>query len=107
MNVYGAIAASLISLLLSFGATGQPKADSTGAVGAENLGNQVKSEYNEINPLISPDGKTLYFARISHPNNTHGAKGSQDIWYSERDAASGNWGPARPTALRLTVIRCS
>jgi outer membrane protein OmpA-like peptidoglycan-associated protein len=101
MNVYGVIAASLISLLLSFRATGQPKADSTGATGAENLGNQVNSEYNEINPLISPDGKTLYFARISHPNNTHGAKGSQDIWYSERDAASGKWGPARRMGFPL------
>ena len=49
----------------------------------ENLGKSVNSEYNEIAPIISPDGKTLYFSRISHPQNTHGAKGSQDIWYSE------------------------
>ncbi|OIN55805.1 OmpA family protein [Arsenicibacter rosenii] len=61
----------------------------------ENLGNQVNSEFNEINPMISPDGKTLYFARVSHPQNTFGDKGSQDIWYSELDAASNKWGPAR------------
>ncbi len=49
----------------------------------ENLGNMVNSEYNEINPLISPDGKMLFFARVSHPQNTNGTNGSQDIWYSE------------------------
>ncbi len=61
----------------------------------ENLGNQVNSEFNEINPMISPDGKTIYFARVSHPQNTYGDKGSQDIWYSELDVASNKWGPAR------------
>lgn len=49
----------------------------------ENLGKSVNTEYNEIAPTISPDGKTLYFSRVSHPQNTHGTKGSQDIWYSE------------------------
>jgi OmpA-OmpF porin, OOP family len=49
----------------------------------ENLGNMVNSEYNEINPLISPDGNMLFFARVSHPQNTNGTNGSQDIWYSE------------------------
>ncbi|TDE13699.1 OmpA family protein [Dyadobacter psychrotolerans] len=49
----------------------------------ENLGKMVNTEYNEIAPTISPDGKTIYFSRVSHPQNTHGAKGSQDIWYSE------------------------
>ena len=45
--------------------------------------------------------KRLYFARISHPNNTHGTKGSQDIWYSELDAASGKWGPAQRMGFPL------
>ncbi len=67
---------------------------------AENLGPQVNSEYNEINPVISPDGKTLYYARISHPQNTHGDKGSQDIWYSEKDPG-GQWGPGRRMAFPL------
>jgi outer membrane protein OmpA-like peptidoglycan-associated protein/Tol biopolymer transport system component len=49
----------------------------------ENLGKTVNTEYNEIAPIISPDGKTIYFSRVSHPQNTHGPKGSQDIWYSE------------------------
>ncbi|TAE31580.1 MAG: OmpA family protein [Cytophagales bacterium] len=66
----------------------------------ENLGPQVNSEFNEINPVISPDGKTLYYARISHPQNTHGDKGSQDIWYSEKDPG-GQWGPGRRMAFPL------
>ena len=35
-----------------------------------NLGPAVNSEYNELRPLISPDGKTLYFIREGHPQNT-------------------------------------
>lgn len=49
----------------------------------ELLGKEINTEYNEIGPVISPDGKTLFFSRISHPQNTHGANGSQDIWFSE------------------------
>ncbi len=59
----------------------------------ESLGNMVNSEYNEINPVISPDGNTLYFSRVSHPQNTNGAKGSQDIWFS--DLQNGQWGLSR------------
>ena len=96
MNAQGAIAASLL-FFAALAATAQ----SSEPAKPENLGNQVNSEYNEINPMIAPDGKTLYFARISHPNNTHGDKGSQDIWYSELDAASGKWGPARRMGFPL------
>lgn len=104
MNASGAVVACFlvhISLLVY----GQPKLDSaqtaSSGTGVENLGSQVNSEYNEINPMISPDGKTLYFARISHPNNTHGTKGSQDIWYSELDPTSGKWGPGRRMGFPL------
>ncbi len=98
----GAIAITLL-VIASLTALAQPKPDSTGASAtkAENLGAQVNSEYNEINPMIAPDGRTLYFARISHPNNTHGEKGSQDIWYSEFDEASKQWGPARRMGFPL------
>lgn len=99
MNAFGTFTASLLLLTPLF-TNAQAKPDSTGAK-VENLGNQVNSEYNEINPMISPDGKTLYYARISHPNNTHGVKGSQDIWYSDLDAASGKWGPARRMGFPL------
>jgi len=36
------------------------------------LGPNVNSETNEFRPLISPDGKTLFFSRSNHPGNVGG-----------------------------------
>jgi outer membrane protein OmpA-like peptidoglycan-associated protein len=60
----------------------------------EALGENVNSEYSELNPLLSPDGKTLYFSRKNHPQNVGGSKDKEDIWYSELDS-SGHWQIAR------------
>ncbi len=52
----------------------------------ENLGPEVNSKWAELVPVISADGKTLYFVRDGHPLNKEGArysKSSQDIWISE------------------------
>ncbi len=56
----------------------------------EHLDENVNSEYDELNPLLSPDGKTLYFSRRHHPENVGGLKDSEDIWYSELDS-TGHW----------------
>lgn len=56
----------------------------------EQLDENVNSDYNELNPLLSPDGKTLYFSRKNHPENVGGTKDSEDIWYSELDS-TGHW----------------
>ena len=60
----------------------------------EALDQNVNSEYSELNPLLSPDGKTLYFSRQNHPGNIGGVKDMEDIWYSELDSA-GQWSLAR------------
>ena len=60
----------------------------------EVLDNTVNTEYKELNPLLSPDGKTLYFSRQNHPQNIGGVKDKEDIWYSELDSA-GRWQLAR------------
>ena len=65
----------------------------TGLV-VEALDKNVNTEYNELNPLLSPDGKTLYFSRKNHPENVGGAKDNEDIWYSELDS-SGHWSLAK------------
>lgn len=65
----------------------------------QNLGPEINSEYNEINPVLSADGKTLFFTRVNHPENTFGAYDSEDIWYSELQP-SGQWS----TAKRLPVL---
>lgn len=56
----------------------------------EHLDENVNSEYNEMNPLLSPDGKTLYFSRQNHPGNKGGTADKEDIWYSELDS-TGHW----------------
>lgn len=56
----------------------------------ENLGPNINSAYDEVGPVISPDGKTLYFDRPNHPENF----GDDDIWYSELQR-DGSWAPSR------------
>ena len=63
-----------------------------------NLGPQVNGPYDDILPVISPDGKTLYFCRSHAPENVGG--GRQDIWYSEQ-LADGTWTEARNIGVPL------
>ena len=56
----------------------------------EALDKNVNSQYSELNPLLSPDGKTLYFSRKNHPENIGGTADKEDIWYSQLDSA-GHW----------------
>ncbi len=58
-------------------------------VRVENLGPAVNSRYEELAPVISPDGKTLYFIVDGSP---HGY-GKQDIYFS-RKGEDGEWRPA-------------
>lgn len=55
----------------------------------ENLGPNVNSGASEMFPIISADGKTLYFVRDGHADN----KSGQDVWYCNR-APDGSWLPA-------------
>jgi len=54
-----------------------------------NLGASLNSRYEELAPVISPDGKTLYFIVDGSP---HG-EGKQDIYFS-RLSESGGWLPS-------------
>jgi len=64
-----------------------------------NMGANINSKSNDVYPVISPDGKTLYFARFNHPGNTGGVQGGMDIWYS--DLYNGIWYPAKNIGLPL------
>lgn len=68
------------------------------------LSRKVNTQYHDSAPVVSPDGKTLYFTVSDHPENTKG-KGSQDIWYSEVDA-TGNWSQAKhmPDPLNRNLV---
>jgi OOP family OmpA-OmpF porin len=60
----------------------------------EKLDASVNSDYSELNPMLSPDGKTLYFSRANHPENVGGVNDKEDIWYSEL-GADGKWSLAK------------
>ncbi|MCC5920459.1 MAG: OmpA family protein [Cyclobacteriaceae bacterium] len=60
----------------------------------ERLNENVNSEYQEMRPLLSPDGKRLYFTRRYHPDNMGGTDDHEDIWYSDLDEETGEWLPA-------------
>lgn len=60
----------------------------------EKIGTEVNSAANEQNPILSEDGKTLYFTRQNHPDNVGGKKDGGDIWYSELQA-DGSWSEAK------------
>ncbi|SDK64495.1 WD40-like Beta Propeller Repeat [Catalinimonas alkaloidigena] len=66
----------------------------------ERLSENVNSQYKELKPLLSPDGKTLFFSRQHHPENIGGVDDPEDIWYSELDA-NGEWGKAKNVGAPL------
>ena len=46
-----------------------------------NLGSMINTEFDEVYPIISPDGKRLFFVRKEYPGNVGGPKA--DIWCGE------------------------
>jgi len=52
----------------------------------ENLGPAINSAYIDKFPIISPDGKVLYYLREDYP----GDYGGQDIWYATQ-LPNGEW----------------
>ncbi len=47
----------------------------------ENLGPSINSKGQELAPIISPDGKTLFFTRGKYEGNV-GQATTQDVWFS-------------------------
>jgi outer membrane protein OmpA-like peptidoglycan-associated protein len=54
----------------------------------ENLGKGVNSRHQEFAPVISSDGKTLFYTR--NYMSMFGKQKDQDVWFSVQDKA-GNW----------------
>ncbi|QKG54046.1 PD40 domain-containing protein [Hymenobacter sp. BRD67] len=62
----------------------------------KNLGPNINSRYVDTHPVISPDGRTMFFARQGHPGNVGGSRDPQDIWYSKLTSGKNQtWSPAR------------
>lgn len=70
----------------------------------QNLGANVNSVYTEINPVLSIDGKTLYFTRVNHPENTVGKINSQDVWFSTLND-DGTWNEAKRLPKEVNIGR--
>jgi outer membrane protein OmpA-like peptidoglycan-associated protein len=82
-----------------------PQAPQAGTLAKENLGEAINSRYWELNPVIAPDGRSLFFTRWGHPQNVgveeeqdlpDGGKltmKTQDIWVSH--FLDGRWQPAQ------------
>ncbi len=85
----------LLNSILSFGQT---------TFTAQKLVGGVNTEYNDVNPVIAPDGKTLYFNRINHPENTFGPHESMDIWYSQLQP-DGSWTEAQRMPFPFNTAR--
>lgn len=50
----------------------------------------INSQLEEQHPVVSPDGRFLYFTYRFHPQNIGGKKNAGDIWVSELDS-EGKW----------------
>ncbi|GGG35923.1 RICIN domain-containing protein [Hymenobacter glacieicola] len=58
---------------------------------------------NELQPVLAPDGRALYFVRTRYAGNTEGVTESGDIWVSTSADEGRSWGPAtRLDALNTT-----
>lgn len=58
------------------------------------IGDKVNTLYHEVSPVISNDGKELYYVLNNHPENTFGKENSQDIWVTSLDE-NGEWSKPR------------
>ena len=64
------------------------------------LSGPVNSPGNEVHPVLSPDGNTLYFARTKFAGNTEGNTDSGDAWMSQSTDKGQTWG----TPVRLDGV---
>ena len=67
------------------------------------LGGGLNTGGNELQPVLSSDNSTLYFARTKYAGNTEGNTESGDIWLSHSADKGQTWGPsARLDAFNTT-----
>lgn len=70
-------------------------------VGKEGIFN---SYADEANPILSPDGQTLYFIRAHHAQNVGRKMDLGDIWYSVLDSATGKWSAPKNIGFLLNTV---
>ena len=72
----------------------------------QNLGPNINTKYDDIGPILSPDGKTIYFVTQGHPSNTKSRyyDDAEDIWSSELDSL-GRWTKAKHLSKPFNLRR--
>lgn len=48
----------------------------------------VNSVFDEQNPVLSPDGQTLFFTISNHPSNVGGKRDPGDIWFARKNGST-------------------
>jgi OmpA-OmpF porin, OOP family len=61
----------------------------------------TRTPYDERNPVISPDGKTLFMTIANHPENLGGKKDPGDIWFCTLNE-SNDWSDVLSIQLRVS-----
>lgn len=51
----------------------------------ENMGGAINSREDDLGPMISADGRTLFFARQNVRGNVGGIADEEDVWFSKYD----------------------
>ena len=62
---------------------------------SERLDDRVNSPYEELKPILSPNGRQLFFGRKFHPQNVGGIEDYEDIWVSDLDTLTNEWQEAK------------
>ncbi|MGK7394329.1 MAG: OmpA family protein [Candidatus Cyclobacteriaceae bacterium M3_2C_046] len=95
---------SILYIFITLGWMFTSQAQAQEAFIPQNMGEFVNSRYSEINPVISPDGSTLYFVRVNHPANNYGEENSQDIWFTKKNE-DGTWAEATRLSDSINIAR--
>jgi len=68
------------------------------------LNDLVNSEVREIKPMLTRDKKTIYFSRRGHEDNIGGVDDLEDIWLTDFDKQTNDWGKAKNIGEPLNNI---
>ena len=61
-----------------------------------NIGPCANTKYTEVRPMLSADGRKLYFARQESPDNVGGRDDGQDVWLCQlKDEKTQEWTDAK------------
>ncbi len=65
------------------------------------LTTEINSDFDEVRPFITANGKCLFFCRRNHPENVSKQKDRQDIWISTLDNETNSW--SKPENLGVNI----